>query len=174
MLQLALTPCQRGRGRESFSYRGTQLLRGHRSHPWKQQRRVQILVESAAEKGGGDQLQKAERQAFVSVAAASRIHALEPCLLPRLGCGREEAWVGLGSGWDMKLCPSISRAGIATFPLSNDKSYELCITGRSVCGCSYVEINLSLITYSKWLVFCLTESVSSNERTCLNLKVNSD
>lgn len=41
----------------------------------------------------------------------------------------------------MKLCPSISRAGIATFPLSNDKSYELCITGRSVCGCSYVEIN---------------------------------
>lgn len=48
--------------------------------------------------GGGDQLQKAERQAFVSVAAASRIHALEPCLLPRLGCGREEAWVGLGSG----------------------------------------------------------------------------
>lgn len=44
----------------------------------------------------------------------------------------------------MKPCPSISRAGIATFPLSNDKSYELRITGRSVCGCIYVEINLEL------------------------------
>ena len=46
----------------------------------------------------GGQLQKAEWQAFVSVAAASRIRALELRLLPRLGCGHEEAWVGLGSG----------------------------------------------------------------------------
>lgn len=73
----------------------------------------------------------------------------------------------------MKLCPSISRAGIATFPLSNDKSYELCITGRSVCGCSYVEINFKF-NHIQQMVGFLTESVSSNERTCLNLKVNSD
>lgn len=49
----------------------------------------------------------------------------------------------------MKPCPSVSRAGIAASPLSNDKSCELCVTGRSVCGCIYVEINLSLIAYSK-------------------------
>lgn len=69
-------------------------------------------------------------------------------LLPRLGCDQEGAWVGLGSGWDMKLCPSASRAGIATFALSNDKPHELWVTARSLCGWIDVEINSCLITYS--------------------------
>lgn len=51
----------------------------------------------------------------------------------------------------MKLCPSTSRAGIAAFLLSNDKSYELWVTARALCGWIYVGINLGLITYSTQL-----------------------
>lgn len=76
----------------------------------------------------------------------------------------------------MKLWPSISRAGIAMFPFSNDKSYELCVRGRSARGCIYVEINLSLnhIQQIVGSLSTLTESVSSKESTCLNLNINSD
>lgn len=73
--------------------------------------------------------------------------------LPKLGCGHEGAWVGLGSGWDMKLCPSTSRAGIATFPLSNDKFYELWVRAGALCGWIDVEITLCLITHSTELFF---------------------
>lgn len=126
-LQLALVPLQRGK---CCSKRGERLLQG--SHlPSPGQQGTGLTVEELA----AERAQLQESQPCECPGAAPRSTALELRLLPGRGCGHEGAWVGPGSGRDMKLCPSIGRAGRATLPLSNDTSYELSLTGRSAHVC---------------------------------------